>query len=69
MDGMFLEMGPFRVQSDKTTVKIIDYHWAKRTNVLFGIHLITVSYIVDQPVGTGFSYADNHKYFGDVISV
>ena len=38
MIGMFLENGPFRVQADRTTVKIVEYHWAKRTNILFGIY-------------------------------
>ena len=35
MDGMFLEIGPFRVSEDKT-LKMIEHHWAKHSTILFG---------------------------------
>lgn len=35
MDGLFLEVGPFRVQKNGT-LAMIQHHWAQLTNVLFG---------------------------------
>lgn len=44
MDGLFLELGPFRIDGD--SVHINPHSWHNVANVIF----------VDQPVGTGFSY-------------
>jgi serine carboxypeptidase-like clade 4 len=46
--AIFYEQGPYRFDSDGETVKTNAYAWNSIANVLF----------VDQPVGTGFSYAD-----------
>lgn len=44
MDGLFLELGPFRI--DGNSVHINPHSWHNVANIIF----------VDQPVGTGFSY-------------
>lgn len=48
--GNFLELGPLLIKRTSTNVQIVpnDFSWVKKYNVLF----------VDQPVGTGLSYAD-----------
>lgn len=50
MDGLFLELGPFRLDGPTLDqVKINPYSWHNAANLLF----------VDQPVGTGLSYTLN----------
>jgi carboxypeptidase D len=51
MDGALMEVGPYRVQKDGT-LKLQDGSWDEFANVVF----------VDQPVGTGFSYADTNSF-------
>lgn len=46
MDGLWLELGPFRLAEDKQTIKLNPYSWHLEANMLF----------IDQPVGTGFSF-------------
>lgn len=55
MDGALMEVGPYRVKLDQT----LEYNngsWDEFANLLF----------VDQPVGTGFSYADSNKYLHEL---
>lgn len=47
MDGLFLELGPFRLDGEK--VKLNPYSWHKVANLLF----------IDQPVGTGLSFTQS----------
>ncbi|KAH8556379.1 serine carboxypeptidase [Umbelopsis sp. PMI_123] len=51
MDGMFLENGPYRIKQD-LTVDISLGGWQDHANIVF----------VDQPVGTGFSFANTDSY-------
>lgn len=51
MDGALMEVGPYRVQKDGT-LRLQDGSWDEFANVVF----------IDQPVGTGFSYADTNAY-------
>ena len=47
MDGLFLELGPFRLDGPLLDqIKINPYSWHNAANLIF----------VDQPVGTGLSY-------------
>ena len=50
MDGMFLENGPFRFRNG--TLALNRYSWYHNSDILY----------VDQPVGTGFSFADRGRY-------
>lgn len=45
MDGLFLELGPFKIRQGK--LEINPYSWHNAANLL----------IIDQPVGTGLSYS------------
>lgn len=47
MDGLFLELGPFRIKGD--SLDINPYSWHNVANIVF----------VDQPVGTGFSFTQS----------
>lgn len=51
MDGALMEVGPYRVQKDGK-LALQDGSWDEFANVVF----------IDQPVGTGFSYADTDSY-------
>lgn len=51
MDGALMEIGPYRVNEDGT-LRMSNGSWDEFANVLF----------VDQPVGTGFSYADTNAF-------
>lgn len=55
MDGLFLEIGPFRFQDDKTLVEN-DGSWHEFANILF----------LDQPLGTGFSFVDGDHYIHEL---
>lgn len=49
--GLFMELGPCRVQGpDNTTFN--PHSWNEYSNIFF----------IDQPIGTGFSYADYGEY-------
>jgi carboxypeptidase D len=51
MDGLFLELGPFRLDGKNLdNIKINPYSWHNTANMLF----------VDQPIGTGFSYTESN---------
>jgi carboxypeptidase D len=55
MDGALMEVGPYRVTENQT----LEYNkgsWDEFANLLF----------VDQPVGTGFSYAETNSYLKDL---
>jgi carboxypeptidase D len=61
MDGLWLELGPFRLAEDRQTVKLNPFSWHLAANILF----------VDQPVGTGFSYTklkNGHAKNDDMIN-
>ncbi|EXJ90487.1 hypothetical protein A1O1_03590 [Capronia coronata CBS 617.96] len=47
--GLFLELGPCRIKENGTGVDYHPYAWTKNTSMIF----------IDQPTGTGFSYADD----------
>jgi carboxypeptidase D len=50
MDGLFLELGPFKFENHKLVPN--DHSWHKVGNLLF----------IDQPVGTGLSFTRKAKY-------
>lgn len=52
MDGLFLEIGPFKVAQDGKTLILNQQSWHHAANVLF----------IDQPLGTGLSTVENHAY-------
>ncbi|KAI0063122.1 serine carboxypeptidase [Artomyces pyxidatus] len=49
--GLFMELGPCRVDNATEEPKFHPESWNSKANILF----------VDQPIGTGFSYADNGR--------
>jgi carboxypeptidase D len=51
MDGLWIENGPFRVQSNMD-LAINPYSWHNAGYLLF----------IDQPIGTGFSYVNPECY-------
>ena len=56
MDGLFLEVGPFRVNGDQ--ININPHSWHRHANVLF----------IDQPVGTGFSFTKGRNSYPTTYS-
>ncbi|RIB08408.1 Alpha/Beta hydrolase protein, partial [Gigaspora rosea] len=58
MDGVFLESGPWRINNDQT-LRLIDGAWNEYANVLY----------VDQPIGTGFSFANSNSYLHNVTQI
>lgn len=58
MDGMFLENGPYRVNPD-LSLSINKGGWQDQATIVF----------LDQPVGTGFSYANGNGYMRDMDQV
>ncbi|KAL3730232.1 hypothetical protein ACJRO7_027268 [Eucalyptus globulus] len=66
LSGLIYEIGPFTFNYEKSSrfrpaLKLNDYSWTKVANIIF----------LDQPVGTGFSYANNWESYNidDNISV
>lgn len=66
LSGLIYEIGPFTFNYEKSTrfrpaLKLNDYSWTKVANIIF----------LDQPVGTGFSYANSWESYNinDNISV
>ncbi|KAJ5951426.1 uncharacterized protein N7479_009839 [Penicillium vulpinum] len=55
MDGALMEVGPYRLQDDHT-LKYNEGRWDEFANLLF----------VDNPVGTGFSYANTDSYIHEL---
>jgi carboxypeptidase C (cathepsin A) len=51
MDGLFLELGPFRIDGSNNNLRINPYSWHNVANIVF----------IDQPVGTGLSYTEDLK--------
>lgn len=51
--GNLQEIGPLRLEKTATNVTLNPYTWANKYNLLF----------IDQPVGTGLSYADSDSAF------
>ncbi|CAG8534740.1 2205_t:CDS:10, partial [Dentiscutata heterogama] len=58
MDGVFLESGPWRINNNQG-LSLIDGAWNEYANVLY----------VDQPIGTGFSFANSNSYLNNVTQV
>ncbi|CAG8699165.1 21865_t:CDS:10, partial [Dentiscutata erythropus] len=58
MDGVFLESGPWRINKNQT-LSLIDGAWNEYANVLY----------VDQPIGTGFSFANSNSYLSNVTQI
>lgn len=58
MDGALMEVGPFRV-GDGGKLHLNEGRWNQFSNVLF----------VDNPVGTGFSFADTDSYLHELDEV
>lgn len=55
MDGALMEVGPYRLKDDHT-LEFNKGSWDEFANLLF----------VDQPVGTGFSYANTDSYLHEL---
>ncbi|CAG8811242.1 5365_t:CDS:2, partial [Dentiscutata erythropus] len=53
---IWLNGGPWRINTDNETLRLIDGSWNEYANVLY----------VDQPIGTGFSYANSNSYLTNV---
>ncbi|KAM0025133.1 putative carboxypeptidase D [Helianthus debilis subsp. tardiflorus] len=56
--GAMMELGPFRVNTDRKTLSINKYSWNQVANILF----------LESPAGVGFSYSkkpSDYKTFGD----
>jgi carboxypeptidase D len=51
MDGALMEIGPYRAQTDHS-LQYNNGSWDEFANLLF----------VDQPIGTGFSYANTNSF-------
>lgn len=39
MDGMFLEVGPWRINKDREEIEYNPYSWIQNANMLFGMAL------------------------------
>ncbi|KAL4905694.1 pheromone-processing carboxypeptidase kex1 [Aspergillus multicolor] len=55
MDGALMEIGPYRLK-DNQTLEYNEGSWDEFANLLF----------VDQPIGTGFSYANTNSYLHEL---
>ncbi|KAI8366746.1 Alpha/Beta hydrolase protein [Radiomyces spectabilis] len=58
MDGLFLENGPFRIQQN-LSLAINPAGWQQYATMVY----------VDQPVGTGFSFADTNSYMHNMTQI
>ena len=62
MDGLFLENGPLYI-NERLQLYKNKYSWTQYSSVIYGLFSITTvfsltAYIVDQPIGTGFSRSE-----------
>lgn len=57
-DGALMEIGPYRLK-DKNTLVVNNGSWNEFANLLF----------VDNPVGTGFSYANTNSYVHELTEM
>jgi carboxypeptidase D len=69
-----LEVGPFRTNG-QGGLKWVEGSWDEYTTMVFGEHpygipeCILISSLVDQPVGTGFSYTGQDNYVAELDEV
>jgi carboxypeptidase D len=62
-----MEVGPFRVQGDHLVEN--EGSWHEFANLLFGMMVFTELMVVDQPVGTGYSYVDTDSFLHELPEV
>jgi carboxypeptidase D len=63
-----MEIGPFRVRGENLVEN--EGSWHEFANLLFGWwYWIAWLMIVDQPVGTGYSYVDTNSYLHELPEV
>jgi carboxypeptidase D len=63
-----MEIGPFRVKGENLVEN--DGSWNEFANLLFGTQLWRkMIMVVDQPVGTGFSYVNTDSYIHELPEV
>jgi carboxypeptidase C (cathepsin A) len=63
-----MEIGPFRVRGDRLIEN--EGSWNEFANILFGfLNFALNANIVDQPVGTGFSFVNSDSYLHELTEV
>ena len=72
-DGLMMEVGPWRM--DKTgELREIEGGWEEYANIIYGMKsdslmVLLTQHVVDQPVGTGFSYGSTDRYAAELTDV